>query len=117
MNLFDKCMLIIFKHEGGYVNDPDDWGGETKYGIAKRFFPNEDIKNLTMVEQSMMGGRSWINNVGAAMDQRNVKVRYGLNNRTKEENRALKSSDHIGITPVVITADMEGKTEGVLHSY
>ena len=40
-------MPVIFKHEGGYVNDPDDWGGETKYGIAKRFFKNEDIKNLT----------------------------------------------------------------------
>ena len=33
--------------EGGYVNDPRDPGGETKYGISKRSFPNEDIKNLT----------------------------------------------------------------------
>ena len=45
--LFERCMIIIFKHEGGYVNDPDDWGGETKYGIAKRYFPDEDIKSLT----------------------------------------------------------------------
>ena len=47
MDLFDKCMEVVFKHEGGYVNDPDDWGGETRYGIAKRYFPNEDIKKLT----------------------------------------------------------------------
>ena len=47
MDLFDKCMEVIFKHEGGYVNDPDDWGGETRYGIAKRYFPDEDIKALT----------------------------------------------------------------------
>jgi len=47
MDIFNKCMLIVFKHEGGYVNDIDDWGGETNYGIAKRYFPKEDIKNLT----------------------------------------------------------------------
>ena len=34
--------------EGGYVNDPDDSGGETKYGISKRQYPNLDIKNLIM---------------------------------------------------------------------
>lgn len=44
---FVKCMPFIFEREGGYVNDPDDPGGETKYGISKRAFPNEDIKNLS----------------------------------------------------------------------
>lgn len=33
--------------EGGYVNDPNDPGGETKFGIAKRYHPDVDIKNLT----------------------------------------------------------------------
>jgi lysozyme family protein len=32
----------------GYVNDPDDAGGETKYGIAKNFNPGIDIRNLTL---------------------------------------------------------------------
>ncbi len=50
MEIFDQCMEVIFKHEGGYVNNPHDYGGETKYGIAKRFFPNVDIKNLTKEE-------------------------------------------------------------------
>ena len=35
------------KHEGGYVNDPKDLGGETNMGITKRFYPDLDIKNLT----------------------------------------------------------------------
>lgn len=34
----------------GYVNDPDDPGGETKYGISKRRYPHLDIKNLTLAE-------------------------------------------------------------------
>jgi len=37
----------IFKWEGGYVNDSRDPGGETKYGISKRAYPNVDIANLT----------------------------------------------------------------------
>ena len=38
----------MIEFEGGYTNDPYDKGGETKYGIAKTYYPNEDIKNLTM---------------------------------------------------------------------
>lgn len=43
---------IAFEHtvgiEGGYVNDPEDRGGETKFGISKRSYPHLDIKNLTL---------------------------------------------------------------------
>lgn len=35
-------------HEGGYVNDPHDNGGETKFGISEKSYPNLDIKNLTL---------------------------------------------------------------------
>jgi len=45
MAVFDKEIIEI---EGGYSNDPDDAGRETKYGISKRSYPNEDIKNLTV---------------------------------------------------------------------
>ena len=44
---FDILVKKVLKHEGGYVNDPSDPGGETKYGISKRAFPDLDIKNLT----------------------------------------------------------------------
>ena len=48
---FNKAIATILKHEGGYVNDPDDPGGETNMGITKRDFPHLDIINLT-VEQA-----------------------------------------------------------------
>lgn len=44
---FLEFMPFIWKWEGGYTNDPDDPGGETKFGIDKRSHPGEDIKALT----------------------------------------------------------------------
>ncbi len=34
-------------HEGGYVNNPADPGGETKFGISKRSYPHLNIAELT----------------------------------------------------------------------
>lgn len=45
---FNTAFEFIKRWEGGYVNDPDDLGGETKYGITKRRYPSLDIKNLTL---------------------------------------------------------------------
>jgi lysozyme family protein len=44
---FDEAFDRLLGHEGGYVNDPNDPGGETSWGISKRSYPNVDIKNLT----------------------------------------------------------------------
>jgi len=47
---FQTCVAIILENEGGYVNDPQDAGGETNFGISKRAFPDLDIKNLSIEE-------------------------------------------------------------------
>jgi lysozyme family protein len=44
---FSSVIKMILEHEGGYVNHPSDPGGETKYGISKRAYPDIDIANLT----------------------------------------------------------------------
>lgn len=44
---FENCVAEVLGEEGGYVNNPADPGGETKWGISKRAFPNVDIANLT----------------------------------------------------------------------
>ncbi len=36
---FKTAMLDVRRSEGGYVFDPDDKGGETYCGVARRFFP------------------------------------------------------------------------------
>ncbi|TAK57863.1 MAG: hypothetical protein EPO24_09350 [Bacteroidetes bacterium] len=42
-----KEILKTIELEGGYVNNPNDPGGETKFGISKRWNPTVDVKNLT----------------------------------------------------------------------
>ncbi len=42
-DVFDRTM----GHEGGYVNDAQDPGGETRWGISKRSYPTTNIKDLT----------------------------------------------------------------------
>jgi lysozyme family protein len=45
---FDQAFERLIGHEGGYVNDSRDPGGETKFGISKRSYPGEDIRGLTL---------------------------------------------------------------------
>jgi lysozyme family protein len=45
---FDDSFKLLIGHEGGYVNHAADPGGETKFGISKRAYPQEDIKHLTL---------------------------------------------------------------------
>src|SRR5208337_129570 len=48
MRPFDDYIAVILQHEGGYVNNPSDPGGETNYGISHNSYPGLDIKNLTV---------------------------------------------------------------------
>jgi len=47
---FDTAFEQLISHEGGYVFDPRDPGGETKFGISKRTYPTLDIRNLTLAD-------------------------------------------------------------------
>lgn len=44
---FDQAFDRLLGHEGGYVNDPSDPGGETQWGISKRSYPALTIRALT----------------------------------------------------------------------
>ena len=59
MTYFDECFESVIGHEGGYVNNPKDPGGETKYGISKRAYPSLDIKNLTLAEAKAIYRRDY----------------------------------------------------------
>lgn len=46
--IWDASFRLLMENEGIYVNDPLDQGGETKYGISKKAYPEIDIPSLTM---------------------------------------------------------------------
>lgn len=65
--------------------------------------PDEaSVSGQVRIEASRKGCLMWRNNVGVLQDDRGVPVRYGLANDTKAVNKVLKSSDLIGIRPVII---------------
>ena len=39
---FNQAFQLMIVHEGGYVNDPDDPGGETYKGVARKIFSKWD---------------------------------------------------------------------------
>lgn len=47
MSLSEKFWKLLHAHEGGLIDDPDDPGGITKFGVSRRSYPHLDIRNLT----------------------------------------------------------------------
>ena len=41
---FEEAFNFVMRQEGGYVNDPHDRGGATKYGISSAFIKANNIK-------------------------------------------------------------------------
>ena len=58
---FREAFQKTLGHEGGYVNDPSDPGGETRWGISKRSYPNVDIKNLRVEDAQKIYRRDFWN--------------------------------------------------------
>ena len=52
---FDNCLIMLLKHEGGFVNHPKDPGGMTNLGVTKAVYDKwvgrtsteQDMRNLT----------------------------------------------------------------------
>lgn len=51
---FELAIALTIHNEGGYVNNPNDPGGATKYGVTqndiKNIFPETDVRDLTIAQ-------------------------------------------------------------------
>lgn len=81
--------------------NPAQSGSETRVG-------QECALQAPSINQTL-----WRNNNGAATDQTNRVIRYGLGNVSKQVNEKFKSSDWIGITSVIVQPYHIGKLLGV----
>ena len=59
MTPFERAFIETIDFEGGYVFDPDDPGGETKFGISKRAYPNINIAALTIYSAKVLYFRDY----------------------------------------------------------
>lgn len=96
---FERAFSCVLQNEGVYVNDPSDSGGETKYGISKRSYPNLDIKNLTLGEAKkiyfcdywLMGKFEQISDDTLAIQLFDLSINLGIKAETIVLQRALRS--------------------------
>ena len=70
------------------------------------------VQTAQRLHASSGGGRLWRNNVGATMTPEGSFVRFGLCNDSKKMNGIIKSSDLIGIRPVLICPHHVGMVIG-----
>lgn len=92
------------KRQFGTVStDPPQHPGESEAAIQNRI----------RLEASRLGKRLLRNNVGAYKTDTGSWVRYGLANDSQQMNKVLKSSDLIGIDPVLVQPHHVGTVLGV----
>jgi lysozyme family protein len=97
---FEHAVSFVLSHEGGYSNDIDDDGGETKYGISKRSYPHIDVDTLTIDEAKGIYKRDFwesqlykdIKDVNLATKVFDLAVNMGSSWAHRLIQRALKST-------------------------
>jgi len=95
------------RREMGLVNtDPAPEPGQSESAV----------QSLVRLEASRLGARLWRNNVGAGYLDNASFIRWGLANDSDRINKQIKSSDLIGIRPVLIGPEHIGRTLGVFLS-
>ena len=54
---YEKCLELILHHEGGYVDHPEDPGGETNMGVTKKVYEawcmDQDLHQKEMKDLEM----------------------------------------------------------------
>lgn len=74
MSNFEKAIVVILRHEGGYVNNPNDSGSHTNFGVSLRFLAEhpslgdfdhdgdvdaDDIKRMTIEDAKNIYKQLW----------------------------------------------------------
>lgn len=116
-DFFSIAIDRVLGLEDGYVNNPADPGGETKWGISKRSYPHLDIANLTRDEAIAIYRRDFWERIGGDSLRRGVAYQlldFAVNSGIETAVRMLQrvagvaEDGHIGpITSAALAAMSE----------
>lgn len=88
------------RSEGGYVNDPNDPGGETKWGISKRSYPTLNIAALTREDVRIIYRRDFWDRIqadtlkdGVAFQTFDFAVNSGIETAVRYLQRTVNTAD------------------------
>ena len=113
--MFEKALDIVLRHEGGYVNHPQDPGGETNFGVTKRVAQaagyDGDMRSIPMdLVRSIYRERYWDKVRGdalswpVAMVTFDAAVNSGVHRASQWLQRACGSAPDGVIGPMTISA-------------
>ena len=119
---FDIAFIRLMEHEGGIVNDPNDPGGLTKYGISQRSYPHLDIAALTLEDCKAIYKRDFWTRInadrlpdGVAFQSFDFAVNSGIETAVRYLQRALGVADDGHWGPVSqAVADGTSETDMIL---
>jgi len=121
---FNTCFDRLIGHEGGYVNNPKDPGGETNWGISKRSYPNINIKTLTRDAAKLLYKKDFWDRVNAdkmlpslAYQAFDFAVNSGIETAIRYLQRALKVADDGYWGPATMSALKEANETDILMLY
>lgn len=61
MSSFDPAIAVVLKHEGGWVSDPADPGGETNFGISSVIISREGLSSADLgLDPATAGQEGWL---------------------------------------------------------
>lgn len=108
---FDSFIDRVLSHEGGYVNNPKDPGGETQWGISKRSYPGLNIRTLTRAQAVEIYRRDFWQRAqcdklpkALAFQMLDAAVNHGMGNPIRWLQRAAGVADDGQIGPVTLAA-------------
>ena len=108
---WDEAFKRVIGFEGDYVNHPSDPGGETKFGISKRAYPDLNIAGLTVEDAKSIYKRDYWDKL--RLDELPDNIRYavfdcavnsGIGTAVKLLQRACGTMDDGALGPKTIQA-------------
>lgn len=120
---FETAFDRLIGHEGGYVNNPHDPGGETNWGISKRSYPELNIKELTREQARDIYRRDFWNRIhadalfdGVAFQAFDFAINSGIETAVRYLQRALGVADDGVWGPVTMHAATEmGESDQIMR--